>query len=93
MIIVTIDKRSKGQKSQEAGDLIPWSSHIKHDVADEIIVEGESCLNNGNYNYYHGTTSIVILVLFLEGSTTLRTLTMTMIMILALVLQMMMTVW
>ena len=42
----------KGQKSLEGGDLIPWSSHIEHDVANEVIVEGESRLKNGYSNYY-----------------------------------------
>ena len=69
MIIVTIDKRSKGQKSQEAGDLIPWSSHIEHDVADEIIVEGESCLNNGYSNYYQGAKNILMLLKVLLNKT------------------------
>ena len=69
MIIVTIDKRSKGQKSQKAGDLIPWSSHIKHDVADEIIVEGESCLNNGYSNYYQGAKNILMLLKVLLNKT------------------------
>ena len=60
-IMVTIDKRSKGQKSREAGDLIPWSSHIEHDVANEVIVEGESCLENEYWNYYQGTKNILML--------------------------------
>ena len=63
-IMVTIDIRS-----QEAGDLIPWSSHIEHDVANEVIVEGESCLENGYWNYYQGTKNILMLSKVLLYST------------------------
>ena len=34
----------KEKEECDDDDLIPWGPHIEHDVADEVVVEGKSCL-------------------------------------------------
>ena len=32
------------EDESDGDDLIPWGPHIEHDVANEVVVEGKSCL-------------------------------------------------